>query len=286
MKRARRSDAMATLLTPSHRRRRWRPALFAAVLVLASPPAPAGAARTITMSGEPLTQRLVSDLVFYYRRETPKAPRFSIVGGGTAGGIADAARGIVDAGLVSRAPTPDEPALVLTPVALSAICFVTNPANAVPHLTRAQIQDIVAARTTTWAQIPGAGRTDAIVSVQFDQASGARRVFDSVFVDLGTTQTYNPRTFTASSQVRDFVAGTPGALAYLDVAYTATLHVVPYQGVTCSRATIGAGTYPGRRTLGVVTRGRPKGELERFLRWIRTDSTAKRVIATRYVVPS
>ena len=85
--------------------------LTAVVLVLAHAPA-AGAARTITLSGEPLTQRLVSDLAYFYRRETPNAPRFSIVGGGTAGGIADAARGVVDAGLVSRALAPDEPASV------------------------------------------------------------------------------------------------------------------------------------------------------------------------------
>lgn len=76
--------------------------LAAAVLLLTQPPAEASAARTIAVSGEPLTQRLVSDLASFCRRETPKAPRFSIVGGGTAGGI-------VDGGLVSRAPATGEP---------------------------------------------------------------------------------------------------------------------------------------------------------------------------------
>ena len=53
----------------------------------------------------------------------------------------------------------------------------------------------------------------------------------------------------------------------------------------CTRATVSSGAYPARRTLGFVTRGRPRGELARFLRWVARDATAKRVIATRYIVP-
>lgn len=268
------------------RARRAAPLLLAAaVLLLALPPA-AGAARTISLSGEPLTQRLVSDLAFFYRRETPAAPRFSIVGGGTAGGIADAARGIVDAGLVSRALAPGEPRLTLTPIALSGICLVTNRANPLANLTRAQIQDLVAERATSWSQIPGATLTDPIVPVTFDEASGARLVFESTFLDVGTPIAYHPRTFTASTQMRDFIAGTPSAIGYLDFQYTARLHTVSYEGIPCTRATIVAGTYPARRPLGLVTRGRPKGEVKRFLNWIARDATAKWVIATRYVVPS
>lgn len=37
--------------------------------------------------------------------------------------------------------------------------------------------------------------------------------------------------------------------------------------------------------LGLLTRGRPTGALQRFLRWTRTDATAKRLIAARYVLP-
>ena len=42
---------------------------------------------------------------------------------------------------------------------------------------------------------------------------------------------------------------------------------------------------PRAAQLGFVTRGRPRGALARFLRWTRTDATARRVIATRYVLP-
>jgi phosphate transport system substrate-binding protein len=257
------------------------------LLTLSPESPPAEAARTITMSGATPAQAVVADLAFFYRREHRDAPHFSLVGGGTGTGIADAARGVVDAGLSGRALTSaDPPGLVFTPLAVSAVCLVTNPANPVANLTRAQLQDLVANRVTNWSQIAGSTRTDAIVSVAFDATSAARSVFDNVFLDLTTPIAYQPRTFSVTAQVRGFIARTPAAWGYLDLNFARSLHAVTYEGIPCTRATVLSGAYPARRMLGFVTRGRPSGELARFLRWIRHDATAKRVIATRYVVPS
>ncbi len=257
---------------------------LATTVLLLTPSQGHAAARTITMSGASPAQAVVADLAYFYRHETPRAPRFSLVGGGTGTGIADAARGIVDAGLSGRALTSGDPSgLTFTPFALSAVCIVTNPANPVPNLTRAQIQDLVANRVTAWSQVPGSPLTDAIVPVAFDPTSAARSVFETTFVDLGTPLAYQPRTFTASAQVRDFIAATRTAWGYVDLEFARTLHAVPYEGVPCNRTTLVNGTYPARRQLGFVTRGRPRGALARFIRWVRTDATARRVINSRYV---
>jgi phosphate transport system substrate-binding protein len=257
-------------------------ALAIAVLVLI---APAGAAaRTITMSGASPAAAVVADLAYFYRLQARHPPRFSLVGGGTGTGIADAARGIVDAGLSGRALTADDPqGLVFTPFALSGICLVTNPANPVPNLTRALIQDLVAARATAWSQVPGSPLGDPIAPVAFDPTSAARSVFLSAFVDLATPLAYQPRTFTATAQVRDYVAATRTAWGYLDMSFARGLHAVPYEGVACTRATIVDGSYPARRQLGFVTRGRPTGALARFIAWVGRDRTARRVISSRYV---
>jgi phosphate transport system substrate-binding protein len=247
-------------------------------------PAPAQAQGTVTMSGSTTAQAVVSDLAFFYGRARRGAPRFSIVGGGTSTGLTDTARGIVDGGMVSRNLGPgDPPGLVLTPFALSGVCLVTNAANPVGGLTRAQVQDLVAARVTNWSQVPGSSRTDALAGVGFEATAGARLVFDSVFLDVGTPFAYAPRTFNTAAQVRDFVERTPAAWAYIDIAYTASLHRVPYEGVGCTRETIRSGAYPAQRPLGVVTRGRPRGALARFLRWVDTSRKARQVIATRYI---
>ena len=86
----------------------------------AAPPA-------VTLSGSTTPAAVVADLAYFYGRAVPSAPRFEIVGGGTQTGIADAARGITSAGMVSRELTAqDPPGLVLTPIALSGVCLVTN----------------------------------------------------------------------------------------------------------------------------------------------------------------
>jgi phosphate transport system substrate-binding protein len=238
---------------------------------------------TLELSGSPTTALIAADLAYFYRHAVRRAPRISIVGGGTEIGISDAARGVVDAGMASRGLTAsDPPGLVYTPIAFSGVCLATHRSNRVPSLSRAQIQDLVAGRLVSWAAVPGAARSDAIVPAANAEAGGARIVFLQTFVDLTTPILYRPHAFLSATQMRNFIRVTPGALGYLDVAFTAGLHAVPYEGVPCTRATIRSGAYPARRPLGLVTRGRPRGAVARFLRWIARSRTARRVIATRY----
>jgi phosphate transport system substrate-binding protein len=258
-------------------------ALLAAGLALALPDA-AAAAKPIRMSGQQITQVLVADLAYFYRHERPRAPRFELAGGGTGAGIADVSRGISDAALVSRAlETTDPPGLVLTRLATSGVCLVSNHTNPVPSMSHALLQDIVAGRVTSWRQVPGSARTDAIVPVALDPGTGAAHVFEQVFIDGSTPFAWRPVTLLLSLQARELVERTPAAFAYMDFAFTRPVHPIAYQGVPCTRATIRNGTYPATRPIGIVTVGRPKGELRRFLRWVRTSRVARRVIATRYV---
>ena len=258
-------------------------ALTAAVAVLAGA-APARAQSTISMSGDQVVQALVADLAYFYRHSLPRPPRFALSGGNTSTGIADAERGVTDAGFVSRNKLPDDPAdLVLTPFATSGICLISSRENPVPSISRAQLQDIVAARVTNWSQVPGSSRSDAIVPVGRTLSTGAGQVFQSVSVDFTTPVAWKQVTVLTSAQVRDYVEHTPGGFGYVDLALTDPVHVVDYEGVGCTRATIKNATYPARRPLGVMTRGRPHGALLRFLRWVTTSRKARQVIATRYI---
>jgi phosphate transport system substrate-binding protein len=259
----------------------------AAALTLLAAPSPAHAAqpRTITMSGASPVQALVADLAYFYRRAEPAAPRFSLVGGGSGAGIADAARGIVDGGMSTRVLNADDPpGLAFTPIALSAVCLVTNVANRVPNFTRAELQAMLAGRITDWSQVPGATVRGPLEPVAMDSTTGAYSVFLSVFVDVQTVLAYKPRTLLVVSQVRDYIEAHRASWGYIDLQFAHRLRAVPYEGVPCRRQTIVSGTYPARTTLGIVTRGKPRGALARFLRWVARDATAKRVISTRYVV--
>jgi phosphate transport system substrate-binding protein len=255
-------------------------------MALAALAAPSAArAQTIRMSGQPLTQALIADLAYFYRHEHPqRAPRFELSGGATSTGISDAARGISDAALVSRALTPDDPpGLVLTRLAVSGVCLASNRANPVGSISRALVQDIVAGRVTSWGQVPGAARADAIVPVALDAGSGAAAVFEQVFLDDDTPIAWQPITALTDGQARDTIAGTPAAFGYVDLAQRRTVHPIAFDGIPCTRATVSDGSYPATRPIGVVTVGPPTGALRRFLLWARSARTARRVIATRYI---
>ena len=258
-------------------------AALAALAALAVP-APGAEAATIRMSGQQITQVLVADLAYFYRHETRRPPLFELTGGGTGAGIADTVRGISDAALVSRELGPDDPpGLRLTKLAVSGVCLASHHTNPVPSMSRALLQEIVAGRVASWTRVPGSTRTDAIIPVTLDPGTGAARVFEQVFVDDTTPVAWQASTLLTSLQARDHVARTPAAFAYLDLAFTDPVHPIAFEGVPCTRTTIRDGSYPASRPIGVVTAGRPKRALRRFLRWARTDRTARRVIATRYI---
>lgn len=244
----------------------------------------AAQAPPITISGAFTATALTADLAFFYRRAVRSPPRFNLVGGRTVTGISDVARGISDIGLATRPLGPDDPAgLVFTPFARTGICLVTNRVNPVPGLTRAQVQDLVAARITAWGQVPGSPLADPIVAAALTVGGGARTAFESTFLDAETPQLHVPRTLVTAAQVRDFIKVSPAAWGYVDLAFTEDLHLVPYEGIPCTRETVASGAYPARTELGFVTRGGPKGRVARFIRWVRRSAKARRVIATRYV---
>jgi phosphate transport system substrate-binding protein len=257
-------------------------AVLLATAILGLATATADAAATISMNGSQVTENLVADLAYFYRHSVRHAPSFALASGDTASGISDAERGVVNAGLVARGLTPsDPPDLRLTALAQSGVCLVSNVDNPVPSLSRAQIQAIVAGRATSWSQVSGSSRNDAIVPIVLSGASES--VFESVFLEPGTPVVWQPTTLENSPQVREYILQTPGGFGYVDLGLVGGLHVIDYQGVGCTAQTVANGSYPARRPLGIVTRGAPSRPLARFLHWALTSPVARRVIATHYV---
>lgn len=273
--------------------RRVLPLAVALALAASFGAAPAGAtaatpAPAITISGSETTGALVADLIWYYRHAVTHPPRFRLAEGGTAAGVADAFRGVSAIGLAARDRDPADPVgLTFTPVALSGVCLVANPRNAVAAITRAQFADIAAGTITTWDRLPGATATGPIALVGYPDGEGAQVVVESAF--LGPQA---PRLFPGmlrlqvAPAVRAAVLEAPGGLGWVDAAYADGLRRLTVDGVPCTKRTIADGTYPARRGLNFVTRGTPKGAVARFITWTRTSRRARAVVATRFVPPS
>ena len=153
----------------------------AVALIGATPPPPPPVLR---LAGSAAAGEALAALL----RSAQPDTRIELVGGGTGMGIADAARGIVDAGLTSRAIFPADPrGLVFTQIAVRDGCLVTN---GVP------------------TQLPADGVATAAPAEFLE--------------DLGTSR---PRMFASSADAAAYVRVTAGAWGYVDPADSEGLQV-------------------------------------------------------------
>ncbi|MCU0314017.1 MAG: substrate-binding domain-containing protein, partial [Solirubrobacteraceae bacterium] len=228
----------------------------------AQPPARAAQAPVVTLAGAPALQPLLADLIWFYRQEARRAPGFALRGGGTTDGLREVRRGLVQIGLADRPLGAGDPeGLRATRIASGGACLVTNPANPVPGVSRAQVVDLLDERVPLWSALPGAPAPGVP-----EFATEAARGF-AAFAAVRTPLAGPPspdrevaRSFSSATLLRQWIAAGPARYGFAGLRFTTGLHVVPVDGVTCSRATVANGTYPLARPLALVTRGAPRGE--------------------------
>ena len=264
-------------------------ATWPASAAASAPPAPRPS--QVTISGSETTGALVADLIHFYRAELRRrgdpVPRFSLTFPGTAAGISDVFTRVTEIGLAARDRIADDPRILrFTPIAISGVCVVTNRANPVSDLSSAQIRQIAAGTLALWSAVRGATRADALDVWRFPPREGAQLVFERTFLGATDDFTAPARQVPTSSLMRRELAARANAFGFLDVAYTAGLNVVRVDGIACDRNTVRTRVYPARRRLNLVTRGRSSPAAMRFIAWVRSSATARRVIATRYVPAS
>jgi phosphate transport system substrate-binding protein len=249
------------------------------------PPARGAQAQPVTLAGAPALQPLLADLIWFYRQEARRPPGFVLRGGGTTDGLREVRRGLVRIGLADRLPGADDPAgLQATRIASGAACLVTNPANPVPGVSRAQVLSLLDEQVPLWSALPGAVAPGAP-----EFATESARGF-AAFAAVRTALAGPPdpsrqvaRSFSSPTLLRQWIAAAPPRYGFVGTRFTSGLHVVAVDGVTCSRATVANGSYPLTRPLALVTRGAPRGEAARFVRWVRTSARARAVISRLYV---
>lgn len=263
-------------------------AALAATIVVAAVPANAAAATTITMSGStsvsPLARLLAKE---YLKKKGVKGNvKFKLLEGGSDVGINDVSRGRVTIGNSSRDPQASDPGgLSFNRIARDGVCIITHKDNPIGNLSEEQVQQIFTGRIRSWSQVPGARSSGTIDLNVRTQASGTQDAFQNIF--MGGPK--GPRVATSASQkasnglVQSAVRSNKNAIGYVDFKFTSGTSAARYKGVACSLRNAKAGTYPGVRSFWMVTRGKPKGQTAKFIKWIRKDKKAKKIVGTNWV---
>lgn len=261
--------------------------LAAAALAVTLAPS-AHAATTITMSGSTSVSPLARLLAKQYLKERGVKGNvtFKLLEGGSDVGINDVSRGRVTIGNSSRDPQASDPGgLKFNRIARDGVCIVTHKDNAIGNLSEEQVQQIFTGRIRSWSQVPGAKASGTIDLNVRTQASGTQDAFQNIF--MGGPK--GPRVASSASQkasnglVQSAVRANKNAIGYVDFKFTSGTSVASYKGVACSLRNAKAGTYPGTRSFWMVTRGAPKGQTAKFIKWIRTNKRANKIIGTNWV---
>ncbi len=260
-------------------------ATLAVSSVLVAVPATANAKSTvITMSGSTSVAPLAAQLTKSYKKtKGGKRVKFKIAQGGSDVGISDVAKGAVTIGNSSRDPKTSDPGgLAFNKIARDAVCLITSPGNKLGSLTQAQVQGIFSGRIRNWSEVPGATATGTINLVTRTATSGTADAFSKLF--MGSTKLSSVVAAKPSNGlVEQSVKSDPNAIGYVSLDFTGGVNPVSYNGVGCTLANAKSGKYEAVRNFWMVTRGVPQGAVKGFLRWVRKDKAAQKIISKHWV---
>jgi phosphate transport system substrate-binding protein len=222
----------------------------------------------LTVSGSSTLAPLVREIAERFEAAHPGV-RVDVQTGGSSRGIADARRGTVQIGMVSRALGAGEHDLTATPIARDGVAIIVHATNPVASLTDAQIVDVYTGRTTNWSAVGGADAPITVVTKA--EGRSTLELFASHFAIDRTAITAQVVIGENLHGVRT-VAADPHAIGYVSVG-TAELErrngvpirLLPMNGVEPSAAAVRDGRFPLARPLNLVTAGPRTPLVEAFL---------------------
>jgi phosphate transport system substrate-binding protein len=236
------------------------------VLVLALP---AGAiARRLIVGGSTSVLPLAQKLATAYHRAYPKVPAPQVQGGQSDIGISGVAEGRFDIGDSSRDPLSTDPHhLVFTKIARDGVCVITNRANPISNLSQSTVEGIFTGAIRDWSGVPGSSISGPIDLFDRDGASGTQDAFQHIFLGESLKISPSATAETSNGLEQNAVSSDKQAIGFVSFAYTAGVNAAGYEGVACNLRNAKSGQYGGVRNFWMVTKGVPKGEALKFLKW-------------------
>ena len=214
--------------------------------------------------------------------------RVNVQTGGSSRGIADAASGLADIGMASRALKDDEIDLQAVAIARDGICVIVHRDNPIRALTDKQVIAIYTGRIRDWNKVGG---NDAPITV-VNKAEGRSTL--ELFLHYFSLDSGDIRADVVigdNEQGIKTVAGNPDAIGYVSIGtaeYDAThgvpIRLLPMNGVAASIDNVANGSFPLSRPLNLVTKGEPTGLAREFIAFARSEQVGD-IIKEQYFVP-
>lgn len=238
-----------------------------------------GAVETLTLSGSSTVQPVVESVADAYHKSHPKV-YFFIRGGGSTIGIRDAGKRQVDIGMASRPLKSFEKrkfkGLKAHLIGFDAVAFIANKANKATNLDFEDVPDIYLGNIRNWEELEGPDLPIDPVSKKFGRATldiflyyfdldAVNSEGSKAYMQLkkqrhrGGFSSFRSRMLGSNSEIIDYVAANPGAMAYISygeaskaIAEGKPIKILALDDVMPTAETIFEGDYPIRRDLNLV----------------------------------
>jgi phosphate transport system substrate-binding protein len=214
-----------------------------------------------------------------------KGVQISLSGGGSGEGIKALIDKSTDIANSSREIKKEEIALAATKgvkpvehvIAYDALTPIVNPKNKVKGLSTDQLSLIYQGKITNWKEV--GGEDLKIVVISRDSSSGTFESWDH-FVMKKAKVTPRAQMLASNGAIVTAIANNRYAISYVGMGYVnKSVKALEVNGVAASAQTALSRQYPFSRELYMYTNGEPKGEVAKFIAFLK--SVAGQVIVKK-----
>jgi phosphate transport system substrate-binding protein len=255
--------------------------LFAAGLAIASDSVVIKGSTTVL----PITQAALDAYM-----KANKGVQVSLSGGGSGEGIKALIDKTANIANSSREIKKEEIALAETKgvkpmahvVAYDALIPIVHPKNKVKGLSTDQLSLIYQGKITNWKEV--GGEDLKIVVISRDSSSGTFESWDH-FVMKKTKVTPKAQMLASSGAIVTAIAKNRYAISYVGMGYVnKSVKALEVNGVAASAETALSKEYPFSRELYMYTDGEPKGEVAKFIAFLKS-SEGQKIVKKEGFVP-
>jgi phosphate transport system substrate-binding protein len=242
----------------------------------------------LTITGSSTIAPVAAEIAKRFEKSHPGV-RVDVQTGGSSRGVTDAASGLADIGMASRALKPDE-TVTAHLIALDGVAMIVHGSNAIPALTKEQVIGIYTGKLTDWSAVGGkAGQITVVNKAEgrstlelFCHHFGLKNADIKAHVVIGDNE-----------QGVKTVAGNPGAIGYVSIGTAqigvesgVSIRMLPMDGVVASTKTVLDRTWPLARPLNLVTKGEPTGLVKEFIALAQSKDVDDLITDLAFVPPT
>lgn len=246
------------------------------------------AGSSVVIKGSTTVLPIAQGTLESFMKKNPSV-QMSLSGGGSGEGIKALIDGTTDIATSSREIKKEETELAVKKgvkpvahvVANDAIVPVVNPKNKVKSLSVDQLSQIYQGKITNWKEV--GGEDLKIVVISRDSSSGTFESWDH-FVMKKARVTPQAQMLASNGAIVSAIAKNRYAISYLGLGYVnKSVKGLQVNGVTASVQTALSKEYPFSRELYMYTNGEAKGDVAKYIDFVKSAEGQKIVVKEGFV---